>query len=235
MKKFALFLLTLLLAATTFGQAGKQTFDLAAGAMFPLGDFADNNLADSSSGASSVGYHIQVGYNYQLSNNFGIGIHVEFNDAKYSMKKVREYYETLLDDATKEISSEAGWTIGGIYLRYFIRFPLGSKVSWDISPMVGGMGTYSPQYQIIRTSFPVHKTDTYIRQRSKAFSFAYGVETRFNFKVNQHGFFLESSILRSKANFKQVTGTGYDGKPYDQNIKMDLMYVSAYLGYAYYF
>ncbi len=238
MKKLLILLFGMSLSALVMAQAGTQTFGLSAGGMFPLADLSDYNLSDSSSGASATGYHIQVSYNYLLSDNFGLGIDVEFNDANYSMDKVHKYYDGILDDTRKEIISTAGWTIGGIYLRYFVHFSLGNSVSMDFSPLIGGLGVYSPEYSITKTSIippGPQPSYTYTRQRSKTFSFAYGINTKVNFKVNHHGLFFEGRIIRTKANFKQVTGTGYDGKDYDHNIKMDLMYVTASIGYSYYF
>jgi len=239
MKKLILFLFAAVISTMAYAQTGsRQTMAFSAGVMFSLNDLGDNNLADSSSGVAGTGYHIQVSYDYQLSGNFGLGIDVEFNSAKYSMHKVDKYYENILDDTQKEYVSTEGWTLGGIYLRYYLRMPLGNKVSWDIAPLIGAMGTYSPEYQITITSIippGPNPSYTYIRQRSKAFSFAYGAETKINFKTSHHGIFFEGRLIGSKANFTQVTGTGYDGKPYDVNIKMNLMYITASMGYSYYF
>ncbi len=238
MKKLILFLFMFLVSVMTYAQAGTQTFSISAGAMFPMRNLADNNLSDSSSGAASSGYHIEASYDYQLTNNFGLGVDVEFNSAKYSLSKVKSFYSTLLDDTQKEITSTAGWTIGGIYLRYYLRLPLGNKVSWDIAPLIGAMGTYSPEYQISSKSFippGPHPTLTYTRQRGKAFSFAYGIETKINIKSGSHGFFFEGRAINSNATFKQITGTGYNGKKYDFPVKMNLMYITASMGYTYYF
>lgn len=238
MKKGITVLLALFWAVSLFGQAGTQTFELSAGATFPLSDLSDNNLADSSSGASATGYHLQVSYNYLVSDLFGLGLDVEFNDARYSMKKITQYYENLMDDASHEIESTAGWTVGGIYMRYYIHLTLGRSSFLDVSPLIGAMGSYSPEYTIKTTSIippGPHPTQTYLRQRSKAFSFAYGISAKFGFKANNHGFFLEGRATRSQVHFKQVTGTGYDGKPYNHSIKMDIMYITASLGYTYYF
>jgi hypothetical protein len=238
MKRVITILWVLFWSVNLFGQAGTQTLELSAGAMFPLKDLANNNLADSSSGACATGYHIQIGYNYQISDFFGMGVDVEFNDARYSMKKITQYYENLADDATHEIESPAGWTIGGIYFRYYVHLPFGDAVALDISPLIGGMGTYSPEYTVKSTSIippGPNSTHTYYRQRAKTFSFAYGVNAKLNFKTNNHGIFLEGRVIRAKADFKKVTGTGYDGKPYSREIKTDIMYITASLGYTYYF
>jgi len=236
MKKLILFLSALLLSGITYAQSGSQTFGVSAGAMFPLKDLADYNLADSSSGASSAGYHIQISYDYLFSDLFGLGIDVEFNSTKYSMSKITKYYKTRLDDVGRKITSSAGWTIGGIFARYYLRLPLGSKISWEIAPLAGFIGTYSPSYHIVSTSIlnPLYHQN-YYRQRSKAFSFAYGVETKLNIKKNQHGLFFEGRLVNSKVYFKQVTGTEINGKPYDEAIKMNLMYIVANVGYTYYF
>ncbi|UBM61499.1 outer membrane beta-barrel protein [Candidatus Sulfidibacterium hydrothermale] len=238
MKKLAIIFLLFTLLSPAFGQTGEQTFDLSAGAMFPLKDLSDSNLADSSSGASAVGYHIQVSYSYQFSDFFGVGVDVEFNDAKYSMSKVADYYRQLLDDAQHEISSPLGWSIGGIYFRYYIQIPLSSSIFTEVSPLIGGMGTYSPEYTINSTSFippGPNPTYTYYRQRGKAFSFAYGLEAKFILKTNHHGVFLSVRALRSKPTFDNISGVGYDGKPYLQKITMDIMYLTASAGYSYYF
>ncbi len=238
MKNLIVFFLVLLVPVMASAQAGSQTFALSAGAMFPMSDLGDNNLADSSSGVAATGYHIQVSYDYQLSHNFGLGIDVEFNAAKYSTSKAAKYHENWLDDAKTEYLSTEGWTLGGIYLRYYLRLPLGNKVFWDVSPLIGVMGTYSPKYQVTVTSIippGPNPSVTYYRQRSKAFSFAYGVETKISFKTGHHGIFFEGRLLDAKANFKQVTGTGFDGKPYNVPIKMNLMYITASMGYIYYF
>ncbi len=237
MKKLILFLFFTLLSVVMYGQAGTQTFAFSAGAMFPLNDLGDNNLADSSSGVAGNGYHIQVSYDYQLFGYSGVGVDIEVNSAKYSMKKIDKYYKNILDDAQREYISTNGWTLGGIYLRYYLHLPLGSKVSWDIAPLFGAMGVYSPEYQITVTSIippGPNTSSTYYRQRSKAFSFAYGIETKVNFKAGHHGFFFEGRVLDSKINFKHVTGTGFDGKLYDMSIKMKLTFISASLGYTYY-
>lgn len=237
MKKSALLLFFVLLSVMMYGQAGKQTFAISAGAMFPLSDLGNNNLADSSSGVAGNGIHIQVSYDYQLSDYFGLGVDVEVCSAKYSMNKLDKYYRNVLDDTRKEYFSSNGWTLGGIYLRYYLHVPLGNKVSWDLAPLVGAMVTYSPAYQITVTSIippGPNPSSTYYRQRSKAFSFAYGMETKINFRASHHGFFIEGRILNSKTNFKHVIGTGYDGKLYDRSIKMSLMYITASLGYTYY-
>jgi hypothetical protein len=238
MKKFGILIFLLSLFSPVFSQTGVQTFDLSAGAMFPLNDLADNNLADSSSGASATGYHIQVSYSYQFSDFFGVGVDAEFNNAKYSMSKISDYYEHLLDDAQKEISSPLGWNIGGFYFRYYIHIPLNNTLSFEISPLIGGMGTYSPEYTIKSTSIippGPNPTYTYYRQRSKTFSFAYGVEGKFILKTNHHGVFLSVRTIRSKATFNEVTGIGYNAKPYQQKITMTIMYLTASAGYSYYF
>jgi len=236
MKKFVLFLFMLLLSVMAYAQAGTQALTVSGGAMFPLKDLADNNLSDSSSGASSTGYHIQISYDYLFSDHFGVGIDVEFNSAKYSMNKITKYYRNLLSDSGKKVISTEDWSIGGIFARYYLRLPLGSNVSWDISPLIGAIETYSPSYQVITTSILIpNKFETYYRQRSKALSFAYGVETKLNIKKNQHGLFFEGRLVNSRVYFKQVTGIGNDGKPYDKAIKMNLMYIVANVGYTYYF
>ncbi len=237
MKKLILFISFALLSVVMYGQAGTQTFAISAGAMFPLGDLANNNLADSSSGVAGNGYHIQVSYDYQVTHYSGLGVDVEVCSSKYSMSKVNNYYKNILNDTQKEYVSTNGWTLAGIYLRYYLHLPFGNKVSWDIAPLVGGMATYSPEYEITSTSIippGPNPSYTYSRQRSKAFSFAYGIETKVNFKAGHHGFFFEGRILDSKVDFKHVTGTGYDGKPYDMRIKMNLKYITASLGYTYY-
>ncbi len=237
MKKLILSVSFALLSAVMYGQAETQTFSISAGAMLAMRDLSNNNLSDSTSGVAGNGYHIQVAYDYPLSDHFGLGIDVEVCSAKYSMKKVTKYYGNWLDDTQREFVSTNGWTLAGIYLRYYLRLPLGSKASWDIAPLIGGMGTYSPEYEITKTSIippGPNPSYTYYRQRSKAYSFAYGMETKVNFKAGHHGFFVEGRILDSKADFKQVTGTGYDGKPYDVRIKMNLLYITASLGYTYY-
>jgi len=239
MKKLVALFFLFTLLSPVFGQTGKQTLDFSAGVMFPLSDLSDNNLSDSSSGASATGYHLQLSYDYQISDWFGIGVDVEFNNAKYSMSKVADYYSELLDDAQKVITSPEGWSIGGIYFRYYLHLPISSTLSFDLSPLVGGMGTYSPEYRIERTSFYPSKaaniTETYTRQRSKAFSFAYGAEGKLLLKTNHHGIFLSVRTLRSKVNFNSVSGIGYDTKPYEQKITMNIMYITASAGYSYYF
>jgi len=201
MKKLILFISFALLSVVMYGQAGTQTFAISAGAMFPLGDLSNNNLADSSSGVAGNGYHIQVSYDYQVTHYSGLGVDVEVCSSKYSMSKVNNYYKNILNDTQKEYVSTNGWTLAGIYLRYYLHLPFGNKVSWDIAPLVGGMATYSPEYEITSTSIippGPNPSYTYSRQRSKAFSFAYGIETKVNFKAGHHGSFLREEYLIQK-------------------------------------
>ncbi len=237
MKRFILFLSAFLFSVSAFSQAGMQTFGLSAGAMFPMGDLADNNLADSSSGLAAMGYHIQVAYDYQLTNNFGMGVQVEFNSAKYSFNKLSKYYENIMDDTQKQITSTAGWSLGGFFFRPYLSLPIGKKFSWEISLLGGLLGTYSPEYQYVFTSIippGPNKPYDYYRYRGKTFSFAYGVGTKLHIKLKKHGFFFEGRLLYSKANFKHVTGIGWNDNPYDISVKMNLIFITASLGYTYY-
>ncbi len=234
MKKLILFLFFALLSVLMYGQAGTQTFNISAGGMFPLKDLGNNNLVDSSSGFAANGYHIQVSYNYQLSNNFGIALDVEFNSAKYSFSKLKKYFEENMSNVQYDLLSTQNWSLGGIFLSYYLRLPIGKRVSWDFAPLVGFLGTYTPEYQmttIVNSNAP----KTYYRQRSKAFSFAYGVDSKISIKTGDHGFFLEGRLLYSSTDFKQVKGIDNLGKPYDIRIKMNLMYITTGLGYTYYF
>ncbi|GMT45087.1 MAG: hypothetical protein IEMM0006_0919 [bacterium] len=237
MKKAILFLSVFLLSVSVFSQAGKQIFGLSAGAMFPMGDLADNNLTDSSSGVAAAGYHIQIAYDYQLTNNFGLGVQVEFNSAKYSYNKLSKYYENIMNDTQKQIISTQGWSLGGFFFRPYLSLPIGKKFSWEISLLGGFLGTYSPDYQYVFTSVlppGPNKPSNYYRYRSKTFSLAYGAGTKLYIKLKKHGFFFEGRFLYSKANFKHVTGIDWQDHPYDIGIKMNLIFITASLGYTYY-
>ncbi len=234
MKKLILFLFFAPLSIMIYAQAGTQTFNISAGGMFPQKDLGNNNLVDSSSGFAANGYHIEVSYNYQLSNHFGMTLDVEFNSAKYSFSKLKKYFEENVANTQYDLLSTENWSLGGIFVSYYLRLPIGKTSSWDFAPLVGFLATYTPEYQMT-TIVNLSPPKTYYRQRSKAFSFAYGVDSKINIKTGHHGFFLEGRLLYSSANFKQVKGTDILGRPYDMTIKMNLMYITTGLGYTYYF
>jgi hypothetical protein len=238
MRKFFLFLLAFGISLIVFGQSGTKTVELSAGALFPIKDLGSTNLADSSSGAAATGYHLQLSYNTLLSDNFGVGIDIDYNAAAFSTRKVLKYYQPILDDTKKEVSHSKGWTMSGLYLRYYLHLSIGQVVSWEASPLLGGIIVYAPAFQIKSTSIippGPNATFTYSRNRSSTFSFAYGIETKFNFKFKKSGIFLEGRALRSRARFKHVTGQEYDGTSYDRKITMNLMYFNLSVGYSHYF
>jgi len=238
MKKTLTLLIIMLFTLSVFGQHGSQYLRLTGGFAVPFKDLANNNLQDSASGFASYGAHAAVSYDYQLTHNFGLGLQAFYYESRFSERKFANYYAEILGDAINSVEPGNGWSTGGILLRPYLTLPLSDKFSIDLYGSAGFIGVYSPSYTLRRQSIippgpnPVH---SYFRARSKAFSFAYGMGSRFNFNIATHDFFISAEYLLSRINYKEVTGLGWDEKPYQMTITQNLGYLSINLGYSYTF
>ena len=236
MKKILTLLILLSFSLLAFSQHGSQHIRLTAGYAMPFKDLANNNLQDNSSGFASGRVHAAVSYDYQLTHNFGIGLQALYYESRFSERKFANYYAGLLNDTKNSVEPTNGWSTGGILLRPYLTLPFSGRFKVDVYGSAGFIGIYSPAYTLRRQSIippgpnPVY---SYYRARSKAFSFAYGMGSRLNFSIAKHGFFISAEYLRSRVHDKDVTGTGWDEKPYEMSITQDMGYMSVNIGYNY--
>lgn len=236
MKKTFLLLLSLSFSLLVFSQHGSQHIRLTGGFAMPFKDLANNNFQDKASGFASNGVHAAAGYDYQFTHNFGLGLQAFYYESRFSEQKYANYFAELLNDARNSVEPANGWSTGGILLRPYLTLPISNKFSVDVYGSAGFIGVYSPAYTLRRQSIippGPNPAYSYFRARSKAFSFAYGMGSRFNFNIAKHGLFFSAEYLISKIHYKDITGTGWDEKPYQMTITQNLGYISINIGYSY--
>lgn len=233
MKKLFFLLVFSLIVVTGYSQEQNQSLYFKAGISFPLFDLANGNSADTTAGMAAKGLHVEVGYNFPISANLGLGLAAEYYGNQYSQSKFHKYYGQLLSDASYGIQTSYPWSVGGLVLRPSYRIPFSKNVSWQIYASGGFLAFFTPEFVLTTTSMLNSSHATYKQLRSKGFSFTYGLGSRLNFKFHKTHLFVDADFLASKIKYT-ATGTDWNDKAFSYPIQQMLGYLSVNLGYTIY-
>lgn len=232
MKKAAFFLLIFsLIAGPAFGQEQSPCVYVKAGVSFPLFDLANGNLADSTAGIAATGLHVEVGYNFPVSDHFGLGLAADYYGNQLSNSKVSKYYKQIQTGSAYGIQTSYAWSAGGLFVRPSYNVLFSKNFSWQIYASGGFLAYFTPEF-ILTTSDAENNTQKiYTQLRSKGFSFAYGLGSRFNFKIHKTHLFVDADFLASKISYK-ATGTDSSNNSYSYRVHQMLGYISVNMGYT---
>ncbi|MBE0650791.1 MAG: hypothetical protein IH595_08110 [Bacteroidales bacterium] len=231
MKKIVLLLVLSFLTLGVYSQNPNSSVYFKAGVSFPLFDLANGNPSDTTSGLAAKGLHVEVGYNLPLSAHWGMGLAAIYYGNRYSHNKFDNYYGSLLSDAAYGLKTNYAWSVGGLVLRPAYLIPFTKNISWEIYASGGFLAFFTPEYVVNSTSLLNNKTSTYHQNRDKGYSFAYGLGTRFNFKMFNTHFFVDADFLTSNIKYHS-TGTDWLNQPFNYPVKQKIGYLSVNFGYT---
>ena len=231
MKKITFLLVFSFLALTAFGQNPSQTVYFKAGISFPLYDLAKGNPSDTTSGLAADGLHVEVGYKLPLTEHWGMGLAAIYYGNSYSHNKFKNYYGSLLGDAAFGLKTNYAWSVGGFVLRPTYLVSFGKNISWEIYASGGFLAFFTPEYVVTSSSLLNMIKSTYHEYRSKGYSFAYGMGTRFNFMLFNTHLFLDADFLASNIKYTS-TGIDWNHQSFSYPVYQKIGYMSINLGYT---
>ena len=214
-----------------------QTYGMyfQAGPSFPLFDLGKSDPTDNAAGMASVGYHVEIGYTHQVTNNLGFKVSSFYFGNPYSTHKFNSYYEGFTSGATYGVGSSQGWSVGGLLLKPYFYVPINDNLTWEFYVAGGLSAYYTPKFQIARkTALPNATVEYYYRDQSKGVSFIYGLGTQVNFRMFRKQFFASAELLYDPLKYN-ASGTDYSGQSYSTEVHSRLGYASVNLGYIIYF
>ncbi len=234
MKKLIIYAILFLTPIALISQ--KQYAALAIGASIPLNDFAKTDIADSTSGWAKTGVMIEFTYAYRFTHNFGLMAIISYSGNKFNTTSYKNALEEQHPDTTFSVISGSNWSGGGILIGPYLRFPLGSRLSWDVRGLFGFYRCTSPQLTI-NPSTDDGQTDlgSHIRQRASALSYAFIVGTGFKYELSKYYLLLFADYTTTSLSFNNGSGWDFDDQPYKTTFKQDISYVSVTFGLGYYF
>jgi hypothetical protein len=133
------------------------------------------------------------------------------------------------------VENNLNWRTGGILVGPYLRFPLSSKISWDVRGLIGLYGGRSPRLTIRATTADGEKLPEYIRQSASAIAFGWQVGTGFKAKFNKYYLLLFADYVSSSLQFNNASGWDWNNEPYRTQFKQEISYVSATIGLGYFF
>lgn len=205
-----------------------------AGPSFPLFDLAKGNPYDSAAGMAATGFHVELGYAHQVTNNFGYKLATFYFGNKYSEKKYNEYFAGMLG-ISSSIANADGWSVGGFLAKPYFYVPVTEHITWEVYVSAGFSAFYTPKYvRVSHGIYPDATTYYYHRDRSKGISFAYGLGTQVNFRMFHSNLMLSADFLSIPIKYT-ATGTDINDQSYAETIKSKLGYLSVNIGYIVYF
>ncbi len=230
-----LLIVLLFISQFTFAQnSSRQMIGLSVGPSFPLQDFKKAALDDSTSGFAKTGVSLEFNYTYRVTHNFGIQLLINYSSNKMDNIKYKNALESAHPDYGVSVESTKNWSSGGLFIGPYLRFPLTSKLSWDIRALGGYFGAYSPSITIRTTKKDdLNVKGEYYVNTTRANNFAYMVGTGFKYKVNSYYILLFSDFTSSNLKFNNSTGWDWDSQPYTTsfNQKIDYLTITVGLGY----
>ena len=234
MKKLIIYAVMLLTPLALLSQ--KQYAALAIGPSIALDDFKKTDLADSTSGWAKTGVMLEFTYAYRLTHNFGLMAIISYSSNKFNTSAYKSALEEAHPDTTFSVISNSNWGGGGILIGPYLRFPLSSRLSWDIRGLFGLYGSTSPNVTLNPTTDD-GQTDLgeYIRQRASAYSYAFMVGTGFKYEFSKYYLLLFADYTTSSLTFNNGSGWDFDDQPYETSFKQDITYLSITAGLGYYF
>lgn len=243
-KHFFLFIVAVFYSVLVYGQtAGDNQFKsehttsgmyVYAGPSFPLFDLAKDNPYDSASGMAVTGFHVELGYSHQVTNNFGYKLSSFYYGNKYSSEKYSNYFIGMTGGSSS-IANADGWSVGGFLVKPYFYIPVTEHITWEIYASAGFSAFYTPKYvRVSHGIYPGTSIYYYYRDRSKGISFAYGLGSQVNFRMFNTNLQLSADFLSIPIKYT-ATGTDIDNKSYSNTIKSKLGYLSVNIGYIVYF
>lgn len=195
MKKFILFLVTVLLFLEV-SALEKRYVSFSLGMAIPKGDFASTDLRDDG-GFAKTGANFDVGFNYLLKPDFGIGVVLRAQTHGLDAQSMSEEIQSSNKTETGKwnmIAFLAGWNAS---------LPITEKLKFDFS-MAGGIANfYSPEIKVSYTS-PGSDWKVIVGQGS-TFSPAALFAIGFKYDIATTTFILmKGDLLVSKAEFDNL-------------------------------
>ncbi|MBN2614157.1 MAG: hypothetical protein JXR71_00555 [Bacteroidales bacterium] len=205
-----------------------------AGPSFPLFDLSKNNPYDSSAGMAATGFHVELGYSHQVTNNLGYKISSFYFGNKYSEKKYSNYFAGILGGGSS-IANADGWSVGGFLVKPYFYVPITENITWEVYASAGFSAFYTPKYtRVSHATLPDTTVYYYYRDKSKGISFAYGLGTQLNFKMFNTNLMVSADFLSIPIKYT-ATGIDINNQSYSESIKSKLGYLSVNIGYIIYF
>ena len=219
----------------SFGQSvNRQYVGLSIGPSFPISDFKNSDIADSTSGFAKTGIAVSFDYAYRFTHNFGMQLIINYSGNSIDDGSYQNQLEKLHPEYNVSVESTDNWTSGGFFLGPYLRFPLTSKLTWDIRALGGYFGSYSPRV-LLRTSRVDDPNDTkeYYIERARANNFGFMLGTGLKYKVNSYYVLLFGDFVSSSLEFKEATGWDWDHEPYSDSFKQKIDYLTFTVGIGY--
>lgn len=231
------FLVLLIFPALFFyGQVSERNYiGLGIGPSIPMGDFAKEDLNDSTSGFAKTGVALVFNYSYRLTHNFGVLVMINYGSNAFNTTSYA-YALGQAHDSAVSVQSNSNWSGGGILAGAFLRFPFSDHLSWDVRGSFGLYGGYSPQVTIVASNKDdPTKNKEYFRQRANAFSYAYSFGTGFKYALSNYYILLFVDYFSSPVKFDNASGWDWDNQPYVTKFQQDISTLNVTLGLGYFF
>ncbi|MBN2639019.1 MAG: hypothetical protein JXR65_08025 [Bacteroidales bacterium] len=212
---------------------------LQGGVAFPMLDLGKTDPTNSSSGMAALGYHFELGYSRQVTNQFGYKLATYYFGNAYNTKKYQEYYQGTIG-LSHTVTSNEGWSVGGFLVKPYFYFPLSDNITWEFYGSAGLSAYYTPKYTITQSGTIVvngqliTSSTSYNWNRSKGLAFAYGLGTQINFKLFNSNLVLSGDFLTSPIKY-EATGVDSNNNSLSELKQMKLGYFSINIGYIVYF
>ncbi len=215
-------------------QSGKRHFAaLGAGVSLPLGDFAKTDVKDSTSGFAKTGVNIQFTYAYRITHNLGIQGQITYNSNKFDYSSYENGLAEQHPDYNNSVEANSNWSSGGILIGPYLRFPLGSQLSWDARALFGIYGAYSPDLVVHATPKNSTETSDYFMNSGNTFGFGYSLGTGFKYQFSKYYVMLFADYVNASLSFDNASGWDWENKPYTTSFEQDINYISVTVGLAY--
>jgi len=164
----------------------KSYFLFSAGLAEPLGNFASQNYAKSSSGAANTGLAIQFAFHKQFSKNFGFCMAFHRESFFLNEKELANYYQTFFGTGyVAKVDVSQNWSLAGLQAGFYRSFPLNSNRTFCLDPhiMFGLARAKSPGFtlsidSIVPISGPkpnVTQLSTKSKNLNGTFQFGFGL------------------------------------------------------------
>lgn len=187
MKKSAL-IIYIICYALTISQAQEKYLSISLGYTNPIGDFANTELIDESSGFAINGYNFSFEMMLYINDFVGFGANLRFNKCNFDS----DLFNVLLTEQSQEMVDSIGLTSGNYNLHNFLFGPyikvnIGDFISVYAKTFIGVMTTYRPN-QILEYRLPqseLLQTLETVEEFSGSFAhnFGVGVLVKFNGKL----------------------------------------------------
>jgi hypothetical protein len=207
MKNLLLLLTISLVSIITCHAQDKGYVAVSMGPSFPVGGFANKDLADESAGAATTGAIFDISFAYKLGKNFGLSALLRGQANPIDNKDIEKQLNQTGDSWNVD---KTVWSSGGILFGGYGSFPISSKVSFDTRAMIGVMNTACPELNV---TLEGTGGEVWINQSSvSAASFAYLIGGGIKYDVGKKICLLVNiDYLSSKPEFTDVEITSSDG------------------------